>query len=701
MDDWAKFMKRAEGMDGAALERMRQKRRAANSGLPPMRVTAASATAARKVRKNARSSKPKLSAGAAAMAKMQRNNKKPNTKLKAKSKTITKTAITVRGKVAKENMKKLGLKPGQVHSQSGSREEMLQIMALLERADREIAADASFQAISSSRSALRLSQRTNMGSRSSSSPALRSKNVVGSSKPKLSAGAAAMVAKKKSNAAFKPARNLSAGATAMAKAAKNKERKKLQQKSRAKMPNSQQRQKKAATTATATAVMEDSAPQPGDLPLDDLLRALKHTKPNDAIPPWKAELAAAKAAAEKRLRASAEARADFKAKVASRAAFEAVSDRRAADLVNRIAAEKVKDDAKLEAEATEDTERLIKRVATEKRRKAARANAQEEKASLQREADAATLRSALEAAAARERACEAAAKKREAAAKLEAQKALERSRMADEAKARQVRIQAAARAKAEAEAEAIMMAAKARVKADTATAVAAIGKEASAQAPAHAQAFAENARATKEKAAAAQSLAAALGKKPADARAIASALKPGLAARPASSTTAKTKSVTTTVKKAGTISAMAAKWDAAARATAEAEKTNFFSSKFDAAHHEATRLKKGDAGYGTAPEGSKSAARAEKATAWVNEQVVRLLTVVRDLSCKDSEGHLSVSFGELFVAYESISDSLVGMLLRAKKRKQIAYDGEMLLQKYHDDVRIRLTTKGRNFLQQS
>lgn len=48
----------------------------------------------------------------------------------------------------------------------------------------------------------------------------------------------------------------------------------------------------------------------------------------------------------------------------------------------------------------------------------------------------------------------------------------------------------------------------------------------------------------------------------------------------------------------------------------------------------------------------------------------------------------AITFGELFRLYEDISDTLVGIMMRAKKRKKITYEGDMLFQGCHDNVLV-------------
>ena len=52
---------------------------------------------------------------------------------------------------------------------------------------------------------------------------------------------------------------------------------------------------------------------------------------------------------------------------------------------------------------------------------------------------------------------------------------------------------------------------------------------------------------------------------------------------------------------------------------------------------------------------------------------------------------VGITFGVLFDTYADISDTLVGILMRARKRKKVSYDGDgMLFQGVHDHVVIRL-----------
>ena len=93
-------------------------------------------------------------------------------------------------------------------------------------------------------------------------------------------------------------------------------------------------------------------------------------------------------------------------------------------------------------------------------------------------------------------------------------------------------------------------------------------------------------------------------------------------------------------------------------------------------------LKVGDAGYGTAKEGTLTAERAAKAAEWVAQEIDKLLDVIRRIGTTKSDGTVVVCFGPLFYTYQDISDTLVGIMMRAKKRKFISYPGLPVINYY-------------------
>ena len=129
-----------------------------------------------------------------------------------------------------------------------------------------------------------------------------------------------------------------------------------------------------------------------------------------------------------------------------------------------------------------------------------------------------------------------------------------------------------------------------------------------------------------------------------------------------------------------------AKWDKQIEDADAAARNDPFSKKFDGG----VRLRKGDAGYGTAAEGSQTAARAHQAQQWVEIEMDKLLVVIRQHGDVASDGTTDIAFGILFDVYAHISDTLVGILMRARKRGRLAFESDMLFQGVHDDVRIRI-----------
>jgi hypothetical protein len=54
------------------------------------------------------------------------------------------------------------------------------------------------------------------------------------------------------------------------------------------------------------------------------------------------------------------------------------------------------------------------------------------------------------------------------------------------------------------------------------------------------------------------------------------------------------------------------------------------------------------------------------------------------------EGDIVITFGQVFKIYVSISDKVVGLLLRARKHGLVDFEGEMLFQRRDEEVPIVL-----------
>uniref|UniRef100_A0A665TNV2 Si:dkey-29b11.3 n=1 Tax=Echeneis naucrates TaxID=173247 RepID=A0A665TNV2_ECHNA len=82
-----------------------------------------------------------------------------------------------------------------------------------------------------------------------------------------------------------------------------------------------------------------------------------------------------------------------------------------------------------------------------------------------------------------------------------------------------------------------------------------------------------------------------------------------------------------------------------------------------------------------------------------SQKVQELCEVIRNIGeTKDIDGDgssckgkvISVEFGKLFEHYVTISNKLVGILLRARKQRLVNFEGEMLWQGKDDHVVITL-----------
>lgn len=122
----------------------------------------------------------------------------------------------------------------------------------------------------------------------------------------------------------------------------------------------------------------------------------------------------------------------------------------------------------------------------------------------------------------------------------------------------------------------------------------------------------------------------------------------------------------------------------------EGQKLNPFSEDFDHDYAMSQRLRKGDDGYGRPKEGSKTAARGDRAHKHIHREMEEMVWIIRDMGFTDREGRTVISFGRLFDRYVKISDKVVGILLRCRKHKMLDFEGEMLWKGQDDDVLITL-----------
>lgn len=92
--------------------------------------------------------------------------------------------------------------------------------------------------------------------------------------------------------------------------------------------------------------------------------------------------------------------------------------------------------------------------------------------------------------------------------------------------------------------------------------------------------------------------------------------------------------------------------------------------------------------YGRPPQGSKTEQRGKDAHTHVSREVRELCEAIRRIG--EPGKVVTVEFGKLFEHYVSISNKLVGILLRARKQGLVEFEGEMLWQGRDDHVVIAL-----------
>ncbi|KAF7637370.1 Costars domain-containing protein [Meloidogyne graminicola] len=93
--------------------------------------------------------------------------------------------------------------------------------------------------------------------------------------------------------------------------------------------------------------------------------------------------------------------------------------------------------------------------------------------------------------------------------------------------------------------------------------------------------------------------------------------------------------------------------------------------------------------YGRPIVGTKSQARGVRAGSSIMQEVIFLCEIIE----KNANGippNCSIKFGQLFYIYNNYSQSLVGMLIRARKYGLVDFEGEMLYQRQDDNKEVKL-----------
>lgn len=102
------------------------------------------------------------------------------------------------------------------------------------------------------------------------------------------------------------------------------------------------------------------------------------------------------------------------------------------------------------------------------------------------------------------------------------------------------------------------------------------------------------------------------------------------------------------------------------------------------------QIQRGQEGYGRPLEGSKTEQRGKDAHSHIGREVRELCQVIRDIGVRGDDGRSAVRFDALFERYVTISNKLVGVLLRARRQGLVHFEGEMLWQGRDDGVLIIL-----------
>lgn len=120
------------------------------------------------------------------------------------------------------------------------------------------------------------------------------------------------------------------------------------------------------------------------------------------------------------------------------------------------------------------------------------------------------------------------------------------------------------------------------------------------------------------------------------------------------------------------------------------QKSNPFSQSGSVSDIGCQKWDKNDPRYGRPPEGSKTEQRGLAAGAHISNEVVFLCEMINEYGIPNDDDTVSITFGELFQIYTTISNKVVGMLMRARKHGLVHFESEMLFQRRDDDEVITL-----------
>jgi len=122
----------------------------------------------------------------------------------------------------------------------------------------------------------------------------------------------------------------------------------------------------------------------------------------------------------------------------------------------------------------------------------------------------------------------------------------------------------------------------------------------------------------------------------------------------------------------------------------EKQAINPFSDSFDKEKLK-SQLSKDDPSYGRPERHTLSAMRAAAGEAKMRGDICEVCEVIFRHGQRTDDGLAAIQFGQLFSIYNRINDKLVGLLIRARKRDLLDFEGEMLYQGKDDETWVVLT----------
>jgi len=132
-------------------------------------------------------------------------------------------------------------------------------------------------------------------------------------------------------------------------------------------------------------------------------------------------------------------------------------------------------------------------------------------------------------------------------------------------------------------------------------------------------------------------------------------------------------------------------WSKFAKGHQDKQSLNPFSETYDKEKLKSLICSKDDPNYGRPDKNSASAMRAAAGEAKMRADICDVCEVIFQNGQRSEDGCAAVQFGELFEIYNRINDKVVGLLIRAKKKSLLDFEGEMLYQGKDDKTWVILT----------